>query len=73
MDQDPNSWEPSKECGHFDLLPCPFCGQCEELDLMRCPEGCSVYISCATCGADGPIKPSPEEAVAHWNGRAKIF
>lgn len=60
-------------------LPCPFCGQGKQLELI---EGLDkdeddasdigvayFYVSCDDCGATGPALASEEKAIAGWNFR----
>lgn len=56
-----------------ELLPCPFCGGCD-LGLELSDENdvnCMVFVRCATCCAEGPIRPVREQygARKHWNIR----
>jgi Lar family restriction alleviation protein len=51
------------------LLPCPFCGSID-LSVSHTIQGsCWVVCETATCGAIGPTKPTPAEAVSAWNTR----
>src|SRR5262244_102701 len=51
------------------LLLCPFCGS-TEVSLSHTVQGsCWVVCETAACGAIGPTKPTPAEAVSAWNTR----
>ena len=51
------------------LLPCPFCGSTEVSVSHTVQGSCWVVCDTAACGAIGPTKPTPAEAVSAWNTR----
>ena len=67
------------------ILPCPFCGDAEDLDLGTGTidrEGIPAYVYCGTCGSQGPWvyiditeyresggEVLPVEVLAAWNRR----
>src|SRR5690242_10497716 len=51
------------------LLPCPFCGNTEVAVSHTVQGSCWVVCETAACGAIGPTKPTPAEAVSAWNTR----
>lgn len=55
-----------------ELWPCPFCGS-DEVFVSQTVQG-SSWVVCENmhCGANGPMQPSPAEAVAAWNSRAPM-
>ena len=46
------------------LLPCPFCGSTDHLDMKDARD----FITCLDCGTEGPYQPG--RAVEAWNSRA---
>jgi len=54
------------------LLPCPFCGDSEWLELGNIYNNPAYKftVSCKTCGAESCDKETAEEAAAAWNRRA---
>ena len=54
------------------LLPCPFCGDSEWLEIghLYGNPNYLITVSCKTCGAVGCEKETKEEAAAAWNRRA---
>jgi hypothetical protein len=46
-----------------ELGPCPFC---REDTAIPAREGAVHFVICGSCGARGPGKASPEEAVDAW-------
>ena len=55
-----------------ELLPCPFCGS-DEVFVSRAVQG-SSWVVCENlhCSALGPMQPTPAEAAAAWNSRARL-
>src|SRR4029434_1973777 len=51
------------------LLPCPFCGSTEVSVSHTVQGACWVVCETAACGAIGPTKLTPAEAVSAWNTR----
>lgn len=51
------------------LLPCPFCGSTEVSVSHTVQGSCWVVCETAACGAIGPTKSTPAEAVSAWNTR----
>jgi len=51
------------------LLPCPFCGSTEVSVSHTVQGSCWVVCEIAACGAIGPTKLTPAEAVSAWNTR----
>ena len=51
------------------LLPCPFCGSTEVAVSHTVQGSCWVVCETDACGAIGPTKPTPAEAVSAWNTR----
>lgn len=53
------------------LKPCPFCGA-EGKKLLVLQDDGEYYVQCDNygCGALGPYKDLPTEAVEAWNKRA---
>jgi Lar family restriction alleviation protein len=45
---------------------CPFCGSMD-LELRGCDA--PFYVACNSCGAEGPMANSEEEAIAGWDNR----
>ena len=65
---------------HETKKPCPFCGEQDDLELgtgTKDRDGTPVYLSCVTCGAQGPwvYEESDDSyhqfcsALHHWNIR----
>ena len=51
------------------LLPCPFCGS-TEVSVSHTVQGAGwVVCETAACGAIGPTKLTPAEAISAWNTR----
>ena len=48
------------------------CVFCESDELRLCGRQAETYISCATCGADGPIGVGIIDAVNRYRGRFPI-
>lgn len=44
--------------------PCQYCGS-DDTELISIPV--ANYVTCHACSANGPERPTPEEAVADWN------
>lgn len=56
-----------KATKEVEALFCPFC-KSDELAMVEINNGeCSV--ECKSCSAEGPVKPTPGEAVEAWNVR----
>lgn len=62
----------------YELKPCPFCGNDDDLDVSRGTEdreGYPTAICCAECGALGPWVYCDHEntldAAVAWNNRAE--
>jgi len=68
-----------------ELLPCPYCEDCQPEDLTAWERwgayeregvtkirvtGRYYRIRCGRCGSAGPAGPTPEEAERLWNHRA---
>jgi Lar family restriction alleviation protein len=51
-----------------ELKTCPFCGG---TDIMSFDTG-AHWVSCQTCGAEGPVVDDREDAVAKWNERQTV-
>ena len=43
---------------------CQYCGS-DDTELISIPV--ANYVTCHACSANGPERPTPEEAVADWN------
>lgn len=52
-----------------DLLPCPFCGSCDDQEVYVTQYD-SHYIKCASCNGRSCAKPSRKHAAQAWNRRA---
>jgi hypothetical protein len=50
------------------MLMCPFCATVTDLTCWR-GYGDYWYVECEICRAQGPLKPSRDEAIAAWNDR----
>ena len=51
------------DCFEKLILPCPFCG--EEQNL----KDCICFVHCMNCGADGPFKGDSIGGLKAWNKR----
>lgn len=52
-----------------ELLPCPFCGCKEDLEIIDCPGGgVTCGVSCP-CGAEILGMFRPDESINQWNTR----
>lgn len=56
-----------KDRGSFAFLPCPFCGESEQLRITGGSASCSVVCQC--CLASGGESDSIIDAVKAWNTR----
>lgn len=65
--------------GSFNLLPCPFCDEDKNLEVVcgggRCPHcgellGC-WYCRCNECGATTGTRDTLDQAVEEWNGASR--
>ena len=55
--------------GIMELKPCPFCGgKATERRAVSYPE---FWVKCCVCGAEGPVRGTPESAAEAWNRRAE--
>lgn len=52
-----------------ELLPCPFCGDEDELTFGHDVRTDIGAVYCIHCGAEGPSASSQEEAARLWNRR----
>ncbi len=53
-----------------EINPCPFCGEMGYLSwagVLTDIKGYRVYCNSSTCKVAGPLRPSPDEAIAAWN------
>lgn len=50
-----------------ELKPCPFCGG-TKLEIVCFAD--LNYVTCNTCGVDGPDADNKQEATEVWNERA---
>ncbi len=76
-----NAWmhaAETKGLRHFDLAPCPFCGDSANVSLKgcgECPEcGAKLgpyYVVGGHCGAASSSELTQEAAADKWNSRAK--
>lgn len=64
----PNAIPAMEIAQRFGMKPdlCPFC-QSGALGFVQ--SGKHHHVACFCCGADGPIKEHPFEAIAAWNNR----
>ena len=53
-----------KETG-LEIKNCPFCGS-EEIGISL---NRNAWMSCCSCGADGPYKDTKRQAIQAWNRR----
>lgn len=47
-----------------EIKSCPFCQQDERLQIKGTGH---LQVECIGCGAEGPVAPTPFEAVSLWN------
>lgn len=60
-----------------DLVPCPFCGSIEKLDIKNsrlcdvgfCGNAKVWYVFCYGCQIRGPIKETKDQAITAWDTR----
>lgn len=53
--------------GEIKLLPCPFCGEVEEVELIKCNGSWSVI--CFRCDISSNYYKKPQQAIKNWNTR----
>lgn len=53
--------------GEIKLLPCPFCGEVEEVELIKCNGSWSVI--CFRCDISSNYYEKPQQAIKKWNTR----
>lgn len=59
--------------GARELMPCPFCGSSNDLDMQygtNDREGKPMNVYCGACGACGPWSYYETVAIKDWNRRA---
>jgi Lar family restriction alleviation protein len=52
----------------MDVESCPFCGEEQDLKITKGVD--SYWVECNSCGADGPLRDLPNEAIEIWNKRS---
>ena len=52
----------------YRLLPCPFCGHQEFLDMVTTNPH-AFWVECVSCGAQTESGKDPESAIVKWNRR----
>lgn len=57
---------------NWDLLPCTFCGEAPEVEILGGLKSLYRTISCSRCKCDLHAYPTAEEAVAKWNARVNV-
>lgn len=50
------------------LVPCKFCDEKEDLEVMDCTV---CWVECNTCKCRGPVSMLKEVAIKNWNGENK--
>ena len=52
----------------MDVEGCPFCREEQHLKITKGAD--SYWVECDSCGADGPMRDLPNEAIEAWNKRS---
>ena len=53
-----------------ELVPCPFCGS-SKVGFYEHVYAKDFSVICQSCGAEGPSRPTHDEARNLWNERAR--
>jgi Lar family restriction alleviation protein len=70
MHADEERRRPVADEHEIELLACPFCAS-TNVDLYEHVYAQHFAVKCNLCGAEGPSRPSPEEARRLWNRRVQ--
>ena len=52
-----------------ELLPCPFCGTSNEVELLKVCDKSNAHVNCHKCGALGGRRETNDSAESAWNTR----
>jgi hypothetical protein len=68
MTEPPNTRRQVDGTPELDLLPCPFCAS-TNVGYYEHVYAKQFAVACNLCGAEGPGRPSPDEAGRMWSRR----